>query len=93
VISTKRFANKLRELDYCFKEQKHHQNVWRKKGGTHIVMVPRKNEVTELWVEQTLKMAISDELLNFAFFNAIAKKAKFKSSSEIAIRNVAITVP
>jgi hypothetical protein len=67
VISKKRFVNKLRELDYRFKEQLHHQELWRKKGGTHFVLVPRKNQLDELYVIQALRQCgcKADEIQEF----------------------------
>jgi hypothetical protein len=55
VISKRHFVNKLKELRYQFKEQLHYQERYRLKGGTHIVHVPRKDILDELYVRSTLK--------------------------------------
>lgn len=57
MISTKHFVNKLRELGYQFKEQLHYQCRYRKKGGTHIVHVPRCDNLEEDYVRLTLRQA------------------------------------
>ncbi len=67
MISTKRFVNKLREIGYSYKDRTKRMEVYRKDGGTHIVMVPRKTQVTELWAINTLKQCgcTDDEITDF----------------------------
>jgi hypothetical protein len=57
VISKKRFVNKLRELNYDFKEQLHYQERFRLRGGTHIIHVPRRDNLDEEYVRLTLRQA------------------------------------
>jgi hypothetical protein len=57
VISKKCFVNKLRELGYDFKEQLHYQERYRLRGGTHVIHVPRRDQLDEMYVSSTLKQA------------------------------------
>lgn len=57
MISKRHFVNKLKELGYQFKEQLHYQERYRKKGGTHIIHVPRKDILDEAYVRGTLRQA------------------------------------
>ena len=57
MISKRRFVSKLRELGYEFKEQLHFQERYRLKGGTHVIHVPRKNDLDIEFVCSTLKQA------------------------------------
>ena len=57
MISKKRFVSKLRELGYDFKEQLHYQERWRLRGGTHIIHVPRRDNLEEEFVRFNLKHA------------------------------------
>ena len=57
MISKKRFVNKLRELGYVFKEQLHFQERYRLEGGTHIIHIPRKSYLDEIYVCSILKQA------------------------------------
>ena len=57
MISKRHFVNKLKELGYQFKEQLHYQERFRKKGGTHIIHVPRKDILDEAYVRSVLKQA------------------------------------
>lgn len=55
MISKRHFVNKLKELGYQFKEQLHYQERYRKKGGTHIVHVQRKDVLDEAYVRSVLR--------------------------------------
>jgi hypothetical protein len=57
VISKKHFVNLLKELGYVFKEQLHYQERYRRKGGTHIIHVPRRDKLDVLYVVSTLRQA------------------------------------
>ncbi len=57
MISKRRFVNKLKELGYTFKEQLHYQERYRLKGGTHIIHIPRRDELDEAYVASALKQA------------------------------------
>ena len=57
MISKKRFINKLRELGYDFKEQLHYQERFRLRGGTHIIHVPRRDQLDEEYIRLTLRQA------------------------------------
>ncbi len=56
MISQKRFVKKLRELGYAFKgrTKSERSDMYRKKGGTHYVMLPRQDNLSDLWVRATL---------------------------------------
>ncbi len=55
MIDKHAFVNKLRELNYTFKSQRKRVDIWRKKGGTHMVSLPRCDKLAEDWVKSTLK--------------------------------------
>ena len=57
MIAKKRFVHKLRELGYDFKEQLHYQERYRLGGGTHIIHVPRRDQLEEAFVSSALKQA------------------------------------
>jgi hypothetical protein len=57
VIAKKCFVNKLKELGYVFKEQLHYQERYRLRGGTHIIHVPRRDQLDEVYVASTLRQA------------------------------------
>lgn len=57
MISKRRFVNKIQSLGYKFKEQLHYQERYRLRGGTHIIHVPRKDQLDEIYVRSTLKQA------------------------------------
>lgn len=57
MISKRHFLNKIKELGYVFKEQLHYQDRYRLKGGTHIIHVPRRDQLDEVYVRSTLKQA------------------------------------
>jgi hypothetical protein len=57
VISKKHFVNKLRDLNYQFKEQLHYQERYRLRGGTHIIHVPRCDLLEQSFVRSVLKQA------------------------------------
>jgi hypothetical protein len=61
MISAKHFVNKLRALGYRFKDRRHRVDLWRKEGGTHCVMVPRKNQVSEVFVRSALRQCGLEE--------------------------------
>lgn len=55
MISKRRFVSKLKELNYVFKEQLHYQDRYRLRGETHIIHVPRRDQLEEEYVVSTLK--------------------------------------
>lgn len=57
MISKRRFVSKLRELKYDFKEQLHFQERYRKRGGTHVIHVPRCDYLEPEFVCSTLRQA------------------------------------
>lgn len=67
MICKRHFVSKLRELKYDFKEQLHFQDRYRKRGGTHIIHVPRCDNLEDDWVRFTLRQAglQREEIENF----------------------------
>lgn len=57
MIAKRRFVHKLRELGYDFKEQLHYQERYRKRGGTHIIHIPRRDQLDEEFCRITLKQS------------------------------------
>lgn len=54
-IKSEALIGKLRELGYTFQEQKKRVALWRKRGGSHFVAVPRSNWLAQGYVESTLR--------------------------------------
>lgn len=44
MVPRERLINKLRELNYTYADQTDKSVLWRKKGGTHSVWIPRKQD-------------------------------------------------
>jgi hypothetical protein len=67
VISKQHFINKIRELGYTFKRQADRVDLWRKKGGTHYIAVPRSDQLEDEFVSSSLRQAgcTRDDILNF----------------------------
>jgi hypothetical protein len=62
VIPRERLINKLRELNYTFRTQTLKSQLWRKKGGTHCVWLPRKeNPLSETYVRNVLRQCGVDQ--------------------------------
>ena len=57
MISKRRFVDKLRKLNYVFKEKLHFNERYRLKGGTHVIHVPVKDNLDEDYVRLTLRQA------------------------------------
>ena len=67
MISKQHFINKIRELGYTFKRQADRVDLWRKKGGTHYISVPRSDYLEDEFVSSSLRQAgcPRDEILAF----------------------------
>ena len=67
MISKTPFVNKIRELDYTFKRQAPRVDIWRKKGGTHYISVPRADQLEDEFVTHALRQAgcTREEILAF----------------------------
>ena len=56
MVPRERLINKLRELNYTFSTQTLKSQLWRKRGGTHCVWIPRKEDpVSETYVRNLLR--------------------------------------
>ena len=51
------FINKIRLLDYYYKSQQKHTQLYRKKGGTHRIFVPLANLLEDDFVVSSLRQA------------------------------------
>ena len=57
MIPKSHYINKLRQLNYTFKETKKRVDLWRKQGGTHYIAVPRNELLEEEFVISSLRQA------------------------------------
>jgi hypothetical protein len=55
VIARSRFINKLRELEYTFKDRQKRTELWRKRGGTHRVSIPLNEQLEDEYVSHVLR--------------------------------------
>ena len=55
MIPTKQFCNKLSELGYYYKTETSKVRLWRLRGGTRIVPVPKKDLIPEAHVRSQLR--------------------------------------
>jgi hypothetical protein len=51
------FINKLHELRYTYKKQQLRTQLWRKRGGTHVIFVPSCDLLEDDWVTGVLRQA------------------------------------
>jgi hypothetical protein len=72
VVSRTAFINKLRELNYTYKRPQKRTELWRKKGGTHCVLVPMRDLIEDETVISNLRQAGCSED-NIKAFMAAAK--------------------
>jgi hypothetical protein len=56
------FINKIRELDYHFKSQQAHTQLWKKKGTTDRMFVPLAKLLEEDYVTGALRQASVPDL-------------------------------
>ena len=62
MVERTEFIRELRRLGYSYKETKKRVDLWRKKGDTHKVLLPRRDLLTISYVRTTLKqIGCSDE--------------------------------
>jgi hypothetical protein len=57
MISRESFVNKIRELRYTYKSRQKRTELWRKKGGTHCIMVPLRDKLDDEFVISSLHQA------------------------------------
>lgn len=57
MIHRDHYINKIRELNYKFKERKKRISLWRKQGGTHYISIPHTDLLEEEFVISTLNQA------------------------------------
>lgn len=67
MISKQHYIAKLRELGYTHDKQLHYQDRWRKRGGTHIVHIARRDWFESETVSNQLRQcgATSDDIDKF----------------------------
>lgn len=61
MVHREAFINKIRELRYTYKTQQLRTQLWRKRGGTHIIFVPSCDLLEDDWVTGTLRQAGESE--------------------------------
>ena len=71
MIPRERFCNKIRELDYSFQRQADRVMIWKQKGSTNRIFIPRKDMLDDDFVRNALKQAGlgSPEIENFVANN------------------------
>jgi len=67
MVPRQQFINKLRELDYTFKDQTKRGYIWRKKGGQHFIYVTKADLIEDEVVASALRQAglKEDEIQSF----------------------------
>lgn len=62
MVRREAFINKIRELNYTYKRRQKRTELWRKRGGTHFILLPMRDLLTEEYVTSTLRQAgLSDD--------------------------------
>lgn len=61
MISTRRFANKLRELGYTFKGESRKSRIWRLSGDGRRIVVPKVRNLAPTQVRHMLRQAGIDQ--------------------------------
>jgi hypothetical protein len=57
MVHREAFINKIRELRYTYKSQQLRTQLWRKRGGTHVMFVPLCDLLEDDWVTGVLRQA------------------------------------
>lgn len=57
MVHREAFINKIRELQYTYKTQQLRTQLWRKRGGTHIMFVPLTDLLEDDYVTGALRQA------------------------------------
>lgn len=57
MVHREAFINKLHELRYTYKKQQLRTQLWRKRGGTHVIFVPLCDLLEDDWVTGVLRQA------------------------------------
>ncbi len=70
MVRREHFVNKLRALDYTFKDERKRVRIWRKRGGTHYISVPKCDLLEETYVHSTLRQAGCQEAEIQAFIKS-----------------------
>lgn len=61
MVPRERFINKLRDLNYAYKDQTKKMAEWKKTGGTHRVYIRRKEDpLSDDYVRSALKQCGCD---------------------------------
>ena len=68
MVSRQSFVNKLRDLNYRYKNQQKRTQLWRRVGGTHRVFVPLCDNLDDEYVRSALRqteLLSNDEIEEF----------------------------
>ena len=57
MVRRETFINKIRELNYSYKDQQKRTYLYRKTGGTHYISVPMADLLEDEYVTSTLRQA------------------------------------
>ena len=57
MVRRESFVNKIRELEYAYKSTQKRTFLYRKKGGTHYISVPKADLLDESFVTSALRQA------------------------------------
>lgn len=57
MVRREAFINKIRELRYTYKTQQLRTQLWRKRGGTHVMFVPSCDLLEDDYVTGALRQA------------------------------------
>ena len=57
VIRRDQFINKIRELGYRHKRSTERVDIYKKRGQTHRITIPRRKDLDEKYVRSTLRQA------------------------------------
>ncbi len=57
MVRRENYINKIRSLNYTYKDRQKRTDLWRKVGGTHYISVPLADLITEEFVRSSLRQA------------------------------------
>jgi hypothetical protein len=57
MVRRENYINKIRSLNYTYKDRQKRTDLWRKVGGTHYISVPLCDLLAEEFVRSTLRQA------------------------------------
>jgi hypothetical protein len=60
MVHRQHFTHKIRELGYTYKGRKRRVHAWRKRGGSHFIMMPTNDMLEDEFVISALRQAGCD---------------------------------